>query len=134
MVQGIPKKYQEYVVTDLPKFLEVTGHHKPAPFWITPEMFPGVHMRIAGTEVSKAVGAPHAAPHVHESPEIYLCPSENKGEVLVEIQMDDEVFSIESPFTVFIPPGVKHCFKVSKCDSPHYVFGIMPLDKGLGVR
>ena len=129
MAQAVPKKYQEYVVTDLPKFLEVTGHHNPSPFWIIPEMFPGIHIRIAGMDVSKAVGTPHADPHVHENPEIYLCPSESKGEVTVEIQMDDEVFSIESPFTVFIPSGVKHCFKVLKCDSPHYVFGIMLMNK-----
>ena len=128
MTQGIPKKYQDYVITDLPKFMEVAGHHKPTPFWITPDMFPGVHLRVAGMDVSKAVGAPHADPHVHESPEIYLCPSETKGAVLVEIQMDEEIFSVESPFTVFIPPGVKHCFKVLRCHSPHFVFGIMPLD------
>jgi len=128
VAEGIPRKFKECVVTDLPKFVEVTGHHKPAPFWITPEMFPGVHLRVAGMDVSKAVGAPHAVPHVHESPEIYFCPSENKGSVLVEIQMDDEIFSLDSPFTVFIPPGVKHCFKVLKCDSSHYVFGVMPLD------
>jgi hypothetical protein len=128
VTEGIPRKFKECVVTDLPKFVEVTGHHKPAPFWITPEMFPGVHMRLAGMDVSKAVGAPHAVPHVHDCPEIYFCPSEKKGAVLVEIQMDDEIFSLDSPFTVFIPPGVKHCFKVLKCDSSHYVFGVMPLD------
>ena len=91
-------------------------------------MFPGVNMRVAGIDVSKIVGAPHANVHVHESPEIYLTPSEEKGEVVVEIQMDEEKFIVESPFAVFIPPGVKHCFSVIKCDTPHYVLGIMLTD------
>jgi hypothetical protein len=128
MSQEIPKSVRECIVTDLPKMVEVTGHHKPSPFWITPDMFPGVHLRVAGMDVSKAVGAPHADPHVHDCPEIYFCPAENRGAVVVEIQMDDEIFSLESPFTVFIPPGTKHCFKVLTCDTPHYVFGLMPLD------
>jgi len=128
MAHAIPQKYQGYVVTDLPKYVEVTGHHKPTPFWIVPKMFPGVNLRIAGLDVSKIVGAPHASPHIHDSPEIYLAVSENKGDVVIEIQMDDEKFLVESPCAVFIPPGTKHCFTVLKCDSPHYVFGIMLLD------
>ncbi len=128
MTSLIPEKFQQYVVTDLPKLVEVEGHHKPAPFWIAPDMFPGVNMRVAGLDVSKIVGAPHANTHVHESPEIYLAPSEQKGEVVVEIQMDDEKFMVESPFAVFIPPGVKHCFSVIKCDTPHYVLGVMLTD------
>ena len=129
MVNNIPVRFKKYVVTDVPKMIEVSGHHRPTPFWITPEMFPGVKIRVAGLEVSKIVGVPHTEPHVHEVPEVYLAPSEKKGEIVVEIQMDDESFVVESPFAVFIPQGVKHCFKVLKCESPHYVLGIMLFDK-----
>lgn len=125
MTYEVPEKYQKYIVTDLPRLVDVAGHHKPAPFWIAPGMFPGVNMRVAGLDVSKIVGIPHANPHVHNSPEIYLAPSDEKGEVIVEIQMDQEKFVVESPFAVFVPPSVTHCFKVLKCDSPHYVLGIM---------
>lgn len=128
MKNEISMKYREYVVTDLPKYVEVAGHHNPAPFWIGPGMFPGVNLRIAGLDASKMVGMPHATPHVHESPEIYLCPSDNKGDVFVEIQMDDEKMLVESPFAVFIPPGIRHCFTVLRCDSPHYVLGILLQD------
>ena len=31
MVKGIPEKFEKYLMTDLPKFVEVAGHHKPAP-------------------------------------------------------------------------------------------------------
>lgn len=129
MEEKRPGKFAHYVVTDLPRFVQVVGHHSPTPAWICPDMFPGVNMRIAGMDVSTVVGAPHADPHVHESnPEIYLAVTPGRGDVIIEVQMDDEVFTVESPFAVFIPPGVKHCFTVLKCDSPHYVFGIHPYD------
>ncbi|MBW2370557.1 MAG: hypothetical protein JRH15_22010 [Deltaproteobacteria bacterium] len=92
-------------------------------------MFPGVNIRVAGIDVSKIVGAPHAGPHVHDTPEIYFAPSEEKGVALVEIQMDEEVFTVESPFAIFVPPGVKHCFKVLKCDAPHFIYGLLITDQ-----
>lgn len=128
MFYGVPSKYAEYVATDLPKYVEVTGHYKPAPFWIVPEMFPGVNLRVAGLDASKVVGAPHASPHIQDSPVIYLVASKNRGDVVIEVQMDEEKFPVESPCAVFIPPGVKHCFTVLKCDSPNYVFGITLLN------
>ena len=128
MAHMVPDKYAAYVVTDLPKYTEIAGHHKPVPFWIAPDMFPGVKLEVAASDASKMVGAPHAVPHVHNIPEIYLCVSENRGDVVVEIQMDEEKFTIESPFAVFIPPETTHCFIVLKCDSPNYVFGMGLLD------
>ena len=120
-----PNKYEQYVITDLPRFVEMPGHHQPAPSWIYPDMFPGVKIRINGMDASKKVRAPHAAPHIHDDhPEIYFCATEEKGAVAIEVQMDDEVFTVESPFAVFIPAGVRHCFTVIKCDQPNFVFGI----------
>ena len=75
------------------------------------------------------VRAPHAHPHVHDhNPEIYFAATENRGDIVIEVQMDDETFTVESPFAVFIPAGVKHCFTVLKCDSPNYVFGMHIMD------
>jgi len=129
----VPAKYEHYVITDLPRLCEMPGHHKPAPSWIYPDMFPGVNIRINGMDASKMVRAPHAEPHIHDDhPEIYFCAAETKGVVLIEVQMDDEVFAVESPFAVFIPAGVRHCFTVIKCDSPAFVFGIHVYDKYSG--
>ena len=120
-----PSKYTQYVITDLPRFVEMPGHHRLAPSWIYPGMFPGVNIRINGMDGSKMVGAPHAEPHIHDDhPEIYFCATEERGAVVIEVQMDDEVFTVESPFAVFIPSGVRHCFTVRKCDLPNFVFGI----------
>lgn len=118
-------KYAQYIVTDLPKLVEMPGHHHPVPSLLYPGIFPGVNITINGMDVSKIVSDPHAAPHVHEDhPEIYLAATEQRGEVIIELQMEDETFFVESPFAVFIPPGTRHCFTVVKCESPNYVFGI----------
>ncbi len=125
MEKRIPDKYEQYVLTDLPRFCEMPGHLRPAPSWIYPDMFPGVNIRINGMDASKMVRAPHAEPHVHDDhPEIYFCATDTRGQVVIEVQMGDEVFTVESPFAVFIPAGVRHCFTVIKCDSPTFVFGI----------
>jgi mannose-6-phosphate isomerase-like protein (cupin superfamily) len=128
MAYAIPGKYQKYIMTDLPKYVEVTGHLKPAPCWIVPGMFPGVNLAIAGNDASKIVGAPHASPHVHDHPEIYLAVSDNRGAVVTEFQLDGEKFQLESPYAVFVPPGTKHCFTILKCDSPHWAFGVGVMD------
>ena len=129
MERKVPGKYEQYVITDLPRFVEMPGHHRLAPSWISPDMFPGVNIRINGTDASKIVRAPHAELHVHDdNPEIYFSATKKRGEVVIEVQMDNEIFTVESPFAVFIPAGVRHCFTVLKCDSPNYVFGMHVLD------
>jgi len=125
MNQRPPQKYAANVVTDLPQFAPAPGHHQAPPSWIFPNIFPGINMRINGSDVSTMVQNPHADPHVHEYfPEIYLSATPNRGDVVIEVRMEDEVFTVESPFAVFIPPGTRHCFTVLKCDTPNYVFGI----------
>jgi mannose-6-phosphate isomerase-like protein (cupin superfamily) len=123
--QKIPQKFEKYVVIDLPRLVSITGHKHPAPFWVTPDMFPGVNIGVAGREVSRMVGTPHAGPHVHEKEgEIWVAPSENRGDVVIEAHLEDETFLVEAPFAIFIPAGTLHYFKVVKCESPHYVMGI----------
>jgi len=128
LANTIPEKFAKNVVTDLPREVKIEGHHHPTPCWITRDMFPGVNLQVAGHEVSSRVGAPHAAPHVHEVPEIWVAPSERKGDLVIEAQMDEEKFLVEAPFAIFIPQGVSHCFTVVKCESPHYVMGMLLFD------
>ncbi len=45
--------------------------------------------------------------HKHNVDEINLIISENSN-LKYEIQLDDEVYKISSPSTIFIPKGVKH--------------------------
>ena len=46
-------------------------------------------------------------PHAHDVNQIYLLIGD-PGELAFEIHLDDEVYKVESPGTVFIPAGVKH--------------------------
>jgi hypothetical protein len=129
MERTVPSKYQQYVVTDLPQLVAMPGHLKAAPSWIYPDMFPGVNIRINGADASKIVKSPHADLHVHdENPEIYFSATENRGDLVIEVQMENEIFTVESPFAVFIPPGVRHRFTVLKCDAPNYIFGMHVMD------
>ncbi len=124
-----PSRYKRYVITDVPRFAEMAGHHSAPPSWISPDMFPGVNLRINGSDASTMVRSPHADPHVHEDhPEIYLAVTPNRGDIVIEVRMEEEVFTVESPFAVFIPPGTTHCFTVLRCDSPNYIFGIHVMD------
>ncbi len=45
--------------------------------------------------------------HKHNADEINLIISEN-NKLKYEIQLDDEIYKVSSPSTVFIPKGVKH--------------------------
>jgi mannose-6-phosphate isomerase-like protein (cupin superfamily) len=129
MERDVPTKYQQYVVTDLPQFATMPGHYKAAPSWIYPDMFPGVNIRINGGDANKMVGKPHADLHVHDgNPEIYFAATEKRGDIVIEVQMEEELFTVESPFAVFIPPGVRHRFTVLKCDAPNFIFGIHIMD------
>ncbi len=123
MAETIPEKWRKNVITDLPRPVQFTEN--PSPCWITPSMFPGVNFHLAGREASKVVGKPHAAPHVHEFPEIWVAPSETTGGLVIEAQMDNDKFLVEAPFSIFIPAGVYHCFTVVKCESPHFIMGLV---------
>ena len=49
--------------------------------------------------------------HKHSHDEINLILSE-QGKLTYEIQLDNEIYKVSSPSTVFIPKGVKHKAKV----------------------
>jgi mannose-6-phosphate isomerase-like protein (cupin superfamily) len=82
---------------------------------------------MAGHEASGSLGKSHAAPHVHDVPEIWVAPSEKKGDLVIEAEMDDDKFLVEAPFSIFIPPGIRHCFTVVKSESPHFIMGVVLL-------
>ncbi len=118
-------KYEHYIVRNLPHFMEVEGHHEKAPFWLTGEMFSEVRIRVAAKDCSKMVNRPHADPHHHEVPEVYLAITEYPGDMQFEILLGEESYIVDSPCAVFIPAGLRHAFKVLKCDKPNYMLGIV---------
>jgi len=49
--------------------------------------------------------------HKHNADEINLIVSDN-GKLKYEVQLEDEIYKVSSPSTVFIPKGVRHRAKV----------------------
>lgn len=119
-------KYAKFIITDIPRMVQLPDHYRPTAFWVSPDIFPEVKIGIAGSDVSKRVGVEITALHSHEYPEIYLAISPNRGDMLFEITLGDEIYTVESPMTVFIPAGMKHKFRVLKADNERsYFLGIL---------
>ena len=53
----------------------------------------------------------YSFPHKHNYDEINLILSE-KDKLIYEICLDDEIYRVSSPSTIFIPSGVKHIANV----------------------
>jgi len=106
MERKIPGRYEQFVITDFPRFMEMSGHNRPAPSWIYPDTFPGVNIRINGNDVSKMVRSPHAESHIHDDhPEIYFAATANRGDIVIEVQMGKRDFHFGIAFCSVYPPG-----------------------------
>ncbi|MFB9902338.1 cupin domain-containing protein [Allokutzneria oryzae] len=115
--------------TDLPIPLAVAGHHQPAPFYLTSEMFGGLPVQLAGGELSELVGKPVAAPHTHEVDEIYFLVSPTPGAARIEVMLDGQRHELVSPAVMRIPAGSEHCFLTLEAERGSYCFGVLIGDK-----
>ncbi|MFF8286879.1 cupin domain-containing protein [Streptomyces albus] len=117
------------IVTALPVPLAVAGHHQPAPFYLTADMFGGLPVQLAGGELSKLVGKPVAAPHVHEVDELYFLVSPEPGQARIEVHLDGVRHELVSPAVMRIPAGSEHCFLTLEAAVGSYCFGILVGDR-----
>lgn len=119
-------KHKELIFNDIPRLVSLPSHFVPVPFMVTPEMGPDMKFGVAGLDVSKLVGKYITDAHAHDCAEVYMAPSPNRGDMVFEITLDDEIYTVESPMTVYVPAGVKHRFKTLKADREgSYFFGIL---------
>ncbi|MEU5280207.1 cupin domain-containing protein [Streptomyces asoensis] len=117
------------IVEGLPIPLAVAGHHQPAPFYLTADMFGGLPVQLAGGELSALVGKPVAAPHTHPVDELYLLVSPNKGGARIEVQLDGRRHELLSPAVMRIPAGSEHCFLTLEAEVGSYCFGVLLGDR-----
>ncbi|MGC5342983.1 cupin domain-containing protein [Streptomyces sp. DT24] len=117
------------IIDQLPIPLAVAGHHQPAPFYLTSDMFGGLPVQLAGGELSVLVGKPVAAPHTHEVDEIYMLVSPNKGGARIEVLLDGERHELSSPSVMRIPAGAEHCFLTLEAEVGSYCFGVLVGDR-----
>lgn len=111
------------VLQDVPKYLELDGHHHPVPIYAGPEYLPGVPFHVAAVDAAQLVGKPIADLHKHDTAEVYLVLSPG---LTFEIQTENGTVLLESPVSVLIPAGLQHRFVVREVSiAPCYFLGIL---------
>ncbi|MEV7770865.1 cupin domain-containing protein [Kitasatospora sp. NPDC086791] len=113
------------IITALPIPRAIAGHHRPAPFYLTAEMFGGLPVQLAGGELSTLVGKPVAAPHTHVVDELYFLFSPEPGQARIEVHLDGVRHELVSPAVMRIPAGSEHCFLTLEAAVGSYCFGIL---------
>jgi len=113
------------IITGLPIPLAVAGHHHPAPFYLTADMFGGLPIQLAGGELSALVGKPVAAPHTHDVDELYLLVSPNPGGARIEVIVEGTRHELASPAVMRIPAGSEHSFLTLEAEVGSYCFGVL---------
>ncbi|MFE9808186.1 cupin domain-containing protein [Streptomyces sp. NPDC005548] len=111
--------------TDIPRFLPVAGHHEPAPFYLTADMFGGVPVELAGGPITHLVGKPVADPHRHAVDEIYFLVSPNPGGARIDVLVDGERHGLTSPALLRVPAGAEHRFLTLEAEPGSYCFGLL---------
>lgn len=112
------------VIRDLPRKKDMPGHHRPAPFLLTDDMFGGLPIDIAGAEITSLIDRPISDPHRHDIPEIYLLVSPSPGAAVIDIELDGDTITVASPSAVFVPAGVTHRFIARTAEPGSFCFGI----------
>ena len=120
------KKHENLIFRDVPQMVSLPSHFAPVPFWVSPDMGEDLKLGVAAVDVSKIVGKYLTEAHAHDCAEVYMAPSPNRGDMVFEITLDDEVFTVESPVVIYVPAGVKHKFKALKAEREgSYFYGIL---------
>ena len=111
------RKYQKFIKKGINEPLSKVPFHGKAPIkrfsMLSKKSIPKSNTHIAVHLInskSKKI-TDYSELHKHNFDEINLILSEN-GKLTYEIQMEDEIYKVSSPSTVFIPKGIKHKAKV----------------------
>ena len=110
-------RYRKFVKKGINQPLYCVPFHNNAPIkrisMLSKTLIPEAKMHIAvhfvdtkGKSISE-----YSKPHKHNFDEINLILSEN-GKITYEVQLEDEIYRVSSPSTVFIPKGTLHKAKV----------------------
>ncbi len=66
-----------------------------------------MHIAVHLVDASRKKIPEYSKLHKHNSDEINLILSE-KGKLTYEIQLEDEIYKVSAPCTIFIPKGTRH--------------------------
>ena len=107
------QKYKKYITKGIREPLSKVPFHKKAPIkrisMLNKKNMPesNVHAAVHFVDTVDKKISKYSVLHKHDADEINIILSEN-DKLVYEIQLDDEIYKISSPVTVFIPKGVKH--------------------------
>jgi mannose-6-phosphate isomerase-like protein (cupin superfamily) len=109
----------------LPVLRHVEGHHRPAPFYLTADMFGGLPVELVAAEVSGLVDRPLAEVHRHTVPEIYVLLSRTPGEAEIEVELEGQLHKVVSPGVFMVPAGARHRFVTRRAAPGSYCLGVL---------
>ncbi len=117
----------------LPLMRAVVGHFRPAPFYVTTDLFGGaLPVEIVGGELSAMIGRPVAGAHRHEVPELYVLLSPEPGGAEIEIEAEGLRRRVSSPAVALIPAGVEHRFVTLRAEPGSWCLGVLLGDDRAG--
>lgn len=110
------KRYQKFIKKGVNEPLSNVPFHSKAPIkrlsMLSKKLIPKSNTHVAVHFVNSKKKMPeYSVLHKHNQDEINLILSEG-GKLTYEIQLEDEVYKVTSPSTVFIPKGLSHKARV----------------------
>lgn len=118
----------------VPELHTITGHHQPAPFYLTADMFGGLPVEVVAAELSELVGRPVADRHTHEIDEVYLLLSPTQGAAVIEIDAGGAVHRLRSPGAFLVPTGTEHRFVTVQAERGSLCLGVLIGRETAGTR
>jgi 2-isopropylmalate synthase len=114
-------KYKDHIVKSFDWAERLLIHHDrkamdtigPLMAFLNQDMVPEADLNIFvhHIDVKNPPGPDYVDIHAHEVSQAYVFPL--KG-ITFEVRLGDEVYTVDSPATVFIPPGLPHTVKIIK--------------------
>lgn len=107
------QKYKKYITKGIPEPLSKVPFHKNAPIkrisMLSKKTIPEskIHAAVHFVDAIDKKISKYSILHKHDADEVNIILSEN-DKLVYEIQLDDEIYKVSSPVTIFIPKGVKH--------------------------
>lgn len=107
------RKYKKYITKGIHEPLSKIQFHKEAPIkrisMLSKKTIPEskIHAAVHFVDAIDKKISKYSILHKHDVDEVNILLSQN-DKLVYEIQLDDEIYKVSSPVTIFIPKGVKH--------------------------
>ena len=107
------RKYKKYITKGIHEPLSEVQFHKKAPIkrisMLSKKTIPEskIHAAVHFVDAINKKISKYSILHKHDVDEVNMLLSQN-DKLVYEIQLDDEIYKVSSPVTIFIPKGVNH--------------------------